>query len=237
MENSISSFLFLLKLSIQRWRPLFSRISCPSHLPKQPLKLLLTSLSWQANWRKIEVAPFCYYSLLYLWRFCLFVFGSFVFSNIFSNLTDCLLEKGEGPSRMAMCLQPVLFLLPSFFRPGASPSFQITLSLSPSYPRGLHSRRSSLAHVNECRFYLEAWPLVTHCSVSYYQAETYQHLSGGSIFILPYTDQGTFHPRARFSLLLCKANFCKWILHGGGGRFLWPKDGRRWLCGCRPPGL
>ena len=113
---------------------LFSRISCPSHLPKQPLKLLLTSLSWQANLRNIKVAPLCYCSLLYLGRFCLFVFGSFVFSNIFSSLTDCLREKGEGPSRMAVCLQPVLFLLPSFFSPGASPSFQITLSLSPFLP-------------------------------------------------------------------------------------------------------
>ena len=73
---------------------LLSRISCPSHLPKQPLRLLLTSLSWQANWRKIEVAPFCYYSLLYLWQFCLFVFGSFVFSNIFSNLNRLPARKG-----------------------------------------------------------------------------------------------------------------------------------------------
>ena len=113
----------------------------------------------------------------------------------------------EGPSRMAVCLQPVLFLLPSFFRPGASPSFQITLSLSPSYPRGLHSRRSSLAHVNECRFYLEAWPLVTHCSVSYYQAETYQHLSGGSIFILHTQTRETFIPAQDSAFCSAKLTF------------------------------
>lgn len=48
----------------------------------------------------------------------------------------------------------------SFFRSGSTPSCRLP-SFPPSYTRGLHSRRSSLAHVNECRFYLETWPLVT----------------------------------------------------------------------------
>lgn len=43
-----------------------------------------------------------------------------------------------------------------FLRPVTCSSRQITRRLFPSYPRGLHSRRSSLAHAHECGLFLEA---------------------------------------------------------------------------------
>lgn len=113
---------------------------------------------------------------------------------------------------------------------GASPSLQITGSLPPphTHTRGPHSRRSSLAHANECGFYLVTWPLVTaQCHIigqrltniclerafSYFQTQT----------------RGSFPPHAGVSLLLCTANFCKWKLHGGGGRSACSEDGGgRW---------
>lgn len=69
--------------------------------------------------------------------------------------------KGDQPwglgwvSSIALPSEPLLSLDLDPPPPADYPVFP------PSYTRGLHSRRSGLAHVNECRFYLETWPLVT----------------------------------------------------------------------------
>lgn len=75
--------------------------------------------------------------------------------------------------------------------------------------QGLHSRRSSLAHVNECRFYLETWPLVTAQCRIIRQRLTNICLEWAFSYFHIQT-RGNFHPHAGFSLLLCRPNFCKW---------------------------
>lgn len=133
--------------------------------------------------------------------------GDLSFSNILSNLANSPQEE--------------LTVLPEWQCLQASLIFDILLSLeslpllcrlhwafSPSYTRGLHSRRSGLAHVNECRFYLETWPLVTAQCHIIRQRPTNICLEWAFSYFHTQT-RGSFHPHAGFSLLLCRPNFCK----------------------------
>lgn len=114
------------------------------------------------------------------------------------------------------------------------PPCRLPWAFSPPHPRGLHSRRSSLAHVNECRFYLETWPLVTAQCHIISQRLTNICLEWAFSYSQTQT-RGHFHPHAGFSLLLCRPNFCRWKLHGGGGSSVCVEDGGGRLCGRRSP--
>lgn len=171
--------------------------------------------------------------MLSLGRFCLLASGLFIFCKYSVPVNKQPAGKATVPPQRRG-VWPVLFLKSSFFRPAASPSLQITLSLSPSYTRGLHSRRSSLAHVNEGKFYLETWPLVTAQCHIIRQRLTSICLEWAFSYFRVQT-RGNFHPHAGFRLLLCKPNSCKWELHGGGGKSVCLEDGRGRLCGRRSP--
>lgn len=125
----------------------------------------------------------------------------------------------------------------------ARKAFLYIFSLPSPCTHDPHSWRSSLAHVDECRFYLETWPLVTiqahvikqrlltfvwHAIFSVQYSEAKRSLF---LFLPPYKAQclQAFEVEA---LLFNAGKF-----HGGGRGFASCEDGGGRQCGFRPPRL